>query len=46
VFFVTHQYVRNEGTFTWKERDCNFDGFSMPVLRVSPFKSLFIDLLL
>ena len=34
MLFVTHQDVRDQGTFTGQERDSQFDSLSMPILRI------------
>ena len=46
VLFITHQNVRDEWAFTRKERYGHLNGFSVPVLRVFPFESLFLNFFL
>ena len=35
MFLVRHQYVGDQWTFTWQERNSDFNCFAMPILRVS-----------
>ena len=46
MFLITHEYMRNQWTFTWKKCDGHFHSFSMPVFRVFSLESLILNFLL